>query len=121
MDALVFAALLATPFINWPVAIILIRLARIRPTIRALTERAILAVIIAIVTTVYWFIAINTQLGFPVITPTGSMFIIRCTIVTIGLYPLWWLWSYSTGRFKGTKQDAADEEAKDDLPMPPSM
>lgn len=112
MDALVFAALLATPFINWPVAIILVRIARVRPTIRALTERAILAVIIAIVTTVYWFIAVNTQLGFPVITPTGSMFIIRCTIVVVGLYPMWWLWSYFSGGFRSDAQDDEDEARK---------
>lgn len=100
MDALVFAALLALPFINWPVAIILIRLARIKPMIRVLTERAVLAAIIATVTTVYWFIAVNTQLGFPVITSTGSMFVIRLMIVLVGIYPAWWLWSYYSGRFK---------------------
>lgn len=114
MDTLIFLALLCLPFINWPVAISLVRLARIRPTIGALTERAALAVVIAIVTTIYVGIAANTQTGFPGIDFETSKVILRLLIIGIGLSPLWWLWGYYRGHFASNLQDDEDELRKVD-------
>ena len=33
-------------------------------------------------------------------------------MIGIGLSPLWWLWSYYMGRFKGDAQDDKDEADK---------
>lgn len=111
-DAIIFGALLFLPFINWPVAIMLIRLARIRPTIRALTERAVLALVIAVATTTYVLVAVNTEIGFAMFDFEIGKVILRLLILAIGLFPLWWLWSYYKGRFHGGLDDEIEESAK---------
>jgi hypothetical protein len=79
--------------VNWTVAVTLLRLAYRRgPRIRALTERAWLAVLIAIATT----LAFGAQ-EFP-----GSAALSvasRFVMVGVSLYPIWWLWAYHTNRF----------------------
>jgi uncharacterized membrane protein len=100
IDALVAVAFLILPFVNWPVAVLLLRLSLQRPKIRSLAERAFLAFLIAIVTTVYALIVLNTQLGYPVMTRDTSRDIVRLFIFIVGLYPLWWLWAYWTDRFR---------------------
>lgn len=97
---LLLVALLMLPFFNWPVAIILIRLSRMSPSIKALSERAWLAALIALVTTVYVVVTWNTQFGYNWFTFDTGRTIVRLSILGIGLYPLWWLWAYYTGRFK---------------------
>lgn len=78
--------------INWTAAFILLRLAVRRPQIKALTERALLAVLIAIVTSL-------TLMGESLPEATGFETLARIAMVAISLYPLWWLWSYYSGRF----------------------
>ena len=101
MDAPLLAALILLPFINWPVAIILLRLAWVRPRIKALTERAWYATIIAACTTIYVLIAVNTNLGNALFSLEAGRLTVRLMFLGIGLYPLWWLWSYLTGGFGG--------------------
>lgn len=111
-NTLTFFGLLVLPFINWPVAFMLIRLARIKPHIRALTERAILAVVIAVVTTIYVFVAANTQGGFFVLSQGEALTLLRLTIIGFGLYPAWWLWTYYRGDFgSGEGDDDLDDAA----------
>lgn len=107
-NTLTFVLLLILPFINWPVAFMLVRLAWIKPTIRALTERAVLAVVIAIVTTIYVFVAANTQGGFLLLSQGEALTLLRLTIIGFGLYPTWWLWSYYRGRFTASGDDDRD-------------
>ena len=85
-------ALLCLVVVNWTVALTLLRLSAQRPTIRALTERAWLAALIALVTT----LTLVAQM-----LPDGSPADVasRVLMVAISLYPLWWLWSYYAGRF----------------------
>lgn len=77
--------------INWTVAATLLRLAYRAPRIHALTERAWLALLIAIVTT----LTMVSELLPEAVAVVPS----RVLMVAISLYPLWWLWSYWTGRF----------------------
>lgn len=105
MEALSLAALVALPFINWPLAITLLRLSRQRPYIRALSERAGLATIIAIVTTVYVAVAINSHLDFALFDAEAARVVVRSAIFVIGLYPLYWVWAYYTGRFRDRLAD----------------
>ena len=92
-------ALLLLPLINWPVAIILMRASARSPKILSLRERAGFALMIAISTTIYVGLTINVELGFPLFDTITGRTIVRLGVLTIGLYPMWWLWSYYTNRF----------------------
>jgi hypothetical protein len=98
-QVLVIAAFIILPCVNWPVAILLVRLSVQRPRIRSLAERALLAVLIAVVTTVYSLIVLNSADGYAVIDRDSAQAIIRIFFLALGLYPLWWLWAYWTDRF----------------------
>jgi hypothetical protein len=79
--------------VNWTVAITLLRLAYRRgPRIRALTERAWLAVLIAVVTTLTF--------GAQELPGSAALGLAsRLMMVSVSLYPVWWLWAYHTNRF----------------------
>lgn len=98
MDFAGLLVLAALPFINWPVAIFLVRLARRKPAIRALEERAGLAVLISTVSTCYAIASINFNLGIIEFDLARSM--TRGAMVVLGLYPLVWAWAYWTDRFR---------------------
>lgn len=98
MDFAGLLVLAALPFINWPVALFLVRLARRKPAIRALEERAGLAVLIASVTTAYAVASLNFNAG--VLDFDMARTLIRGAIVVLGLYPLVWFWAYWTDRFR---------------------
>lgn len=100
LDSLLVVILLLLPFLNWLVAATLIRLSIISPSIKALSERAGLAVLIAMVTTIYAFVALNTVSGLTFFDAPTVRTVVRLLIIGIGLYPLWWAWSYYTGRFR---------------------
>ena len=101
MSILVVVLFALLPVINWPVAAILMRASLRRPAIRSLSERAVLAFLIALVTTVYSVIVINSTDGYPVLDRDTAQTVIRLFFLCLGLYPLWWLWSYWSGRFGG--------------------
>ncbi len=77
--------------VNWTVAVTLLRLAYRPPRIRALTERAWLAVLIAVVTTLSMTALLTASDPIRVAS--------RALMVGISLYPVWWLWSYYANRF----------------------
>jgi hypothetical protein len=92
--------LLLAPVVDWPAASLLLRAARRNPDIKALRERAALAVVIAVALTVYAFAAFNAMFGYPAWGLAEGQLIARACFAAIGLFPLYWLWLYLSGRFR---------------------
>jgi len=86
--------LLILPLIDWTATVVLVTLARRRPRITFLVERAFAAVVVSIVTTVYALLALNTQGGFPVLAPEAALTVVRLLIIALGAAPLVWLTLY---------------------------
>jgi hypothetical protein len=99
LDALLPVALILLPFINWPVAIILVRSSRRNPRILSLRERAWYAVFLSAWTTVYVAITLNAEMDYQFLDILDARTIVRLGVLAVGLFPLWWLWSYYTNRF----------------------
>ena len=110
LDTILVGILLILPVLNWYVAASLIRLSIISPPIKALTERTLLAVLIAVVTTVYSLVVVNTITGLSFWDAATVRSVIRLLIIGIGIYPLWWAWTYSTGHFEDGHFDAGHFE-----------
>lgn len=98
-DGLITCAFILLAAFNWSVAALLTRLGRRNPRIRALTERAVLATLIAIVTTAYAGVVANTSAGYPLMDLETARNLVRVAVFALGLYPVWWVWSYYKGRF----------------------
>lgn len=99
LEGVLFVTIAGTLMLNWPVAVILVRAARKRPRIRALTVMATITTIIAILLTTYVVAVINMGAGYPF--PREAVQIaIRLPFLGLGLFPLWFLWLYRTGRFR---------------------
>lgn len=111
MDFVGLLVLAALPFVNWPITILLVRLALRRPTICALNERAGLAILISTVTTVYAAVSINFHAA--VIDFDVARTVIRGSIVVLGLYPLVWVWAYWSNKFHDPELGQADLDADD--------
>jgi len=86
--------LLVLPIIDWIATGVLVILAVQRPRIAFLTERAVIAVVVSGVTTVYGLVALNTQLGFPIFDADTAKVIVRLAIVVLGAAPIVWLALY---------------------------
>jgi hypothetical protein len=100
IDFILPVALILLPLINWPVFILLARATRRDPTILSLRERTGYAFIIAACTSIYVVITINAEMDFVWFTNETGRVIVRFGVLIIGLYPIWWLWSYYTNRFR---------------------
>jgi hypothetical protein len=94
MGNVLVAILFLAPFLDWIVAFLLLRAAFRFPEVRALRERALLAVAIATGVTVYFFAALNAAWDFPVLGLEDGQVLARISVMTIGLMPLYWLWLY---------------------------
>jgi hypothetical protein len=92
-DALV-PLLLILPLVDWTATVILVTLARRKPRIGVLTERAFAAAIVSIVTTVYAVVVLNTESGMDFLSHDTQVIVIRLAIVLLGLAPLAWLALY---------------------------
>lgn len=86
--------LLIMPIVDWIATGMLVALALRRPRIGVLSERAFAAIGLSIVTTVYGLVALNTELGFPILDPNGAKVIVRLGIIFLGAGPLAWLFLY---------------------------
>ena len=84
-------------------ALILVRATLIRPRIGALTERAAIAVVIALFGAVYSFVALNTELRSAILTTDEGRTLVRCMVVVLLAIPAWWTWLYLGGRLGGGK------------------
>jgi hypothetical protein len=81
----------------WVSASILVRAARIRPHIAVLTERAIVAVGIAVFGTIYAIVVINAEMGLW-LDIDASVVAVRLGVVVLLSLPAYWSWAYATGR-----------------------
>jgi hypothetical protein len=95
MAALLIAVLFVAPFVDWTVALLLVRASRNYPKGHALRERAILAVVIAIAVTVYFLAALNAFAKYPAFDLETGQLIARLAVASIGLLPAYWLWIYA--------------------------
>ncbi len=89
-----FPFLVASAVISWISAVILVHLARQKPRIGFLTERAVAAVVLAFATTIYMLIAHNVDNGFWILDTASTRVIARLIFVVLGLIPLGWLILY---------------------------
>lgn len=81
-------------------AAILVRAAYAKPRIGALTERATIAVVIALFGLVYSVGAINTELGSALFATEVARLGVRTTVIVLLAIPAWWTVLYLTGRLR---------------------
>jgi hypothetical protein len=100
LNCILVLLLIATAILDWPVAIILVRTSLRAPSVRALRERALLAVVIAVVTNVFLLTVFNTEAGRILWSNDTGREIVRLLIVGLGLVPqAYWLLLFVTGGF----------------------
>jgi len=90
----------------WLSAFVLIRVARHRPHVGSLTERAIVATLIAIFGTAYSLVLLNTEVLDWIDVGTAIVFV-RIAVVLLLTIPAWWSWMLVTGRL--TRVDNGEE------------
>lgn len=94
-------ALYLLPIVGWPSTVILIRAALRRPRIAALTERAVVAVILSTTVTIYAVLTLNTENGYPLFGSDIGRAIVRVFMIVLGLIPVLWAALYFGDRFGG--------------------
>lgn len=99
IEGVLFILVQVMLLLNWPVTIILARAARIRPRIRVLTTMAVLSCLISVCLTIYVWAVLNSVFGFPISREVGQA-ILRMGLIGLGIFPIWFLWLYLTGRFR---------------------
>lgn len=82
-------------------AAVLVIAARQRPRIGALTERAAVAVVIALFGAVYSLVAVNTELRSVFLTTDEGRTLVRIMVVVLLAIPAWWTFLYLSGRLGG--------------------
>ena len=89
----------------WFSAVVLVRAACCEhPRIGALSERALVAVIIATFGTVYSVVIFNAEiLGYIVDIDTMRV-VRRLAVMMLLLVPVWWSWMFATGRLGGNDE-----------------
>lgn len=92
-------------------AFVLVRAAFVKPRIGALTERAVIGVLLAFFGVVYTLVALDTELGRVVLTTDLSRFVVRCAVVGILSIPTYWTLLYWTGRLGSGLTCAVTTEA----------
>jgi hypothetical protein len=79
-------------------AALLYRSARKRPRIGALTERANLAVTMALFSSIYALITLDIEIEPRLLAIEDVRVVVRLMFLALGLLPIWWLWRDRTGR-----------------------
>lgn len=82
-------------------AVVLVAAAVQKPRIGALTERAAIAVILAVFGAVYSVVAVNTELDQAMFTTDVGRLAVRLIVVLLLAIPAWWTILYLTGRLGG--------------------
>lgn len=96
-DLLAGLVILLTPF-SWVSAFILWRAARLPPRIGALTERAVIAVAIAIMVSAGGLLTLNRTTDHSLFPVEVARIIFSLSVVTIGMIPLAWTLLWFFGR-----------------------
>jgi len=102
LTAILILLLVGAPVIDWIVAIILVQAARRSPSVRALRERALLAVGLAVTTSLFLVTVFNAELGRPLWSDETGRVLVRLLVAAIGLLPLYWLWLFVSKGFRDT-------------------
>jgi hypothetical protein len=106
-DFLLALVIWALTLYAWLSAIVLIRVARHRPRIGTLTERAIVAVCIALFGTAYSLLMLNTEF-LDIVALDQAIVFVRAFVVVLLTIPAWWSWMLLTGRL--TRVGGKDDE-----------
>ncbi|HEY6568594.1 MAG TPA: hypothetical protein VI341_13845 [Actinomycetota bacterium] len=99
-DGLISPAVIALgAIVSWLSALGLIAAARsANPRVNALTERAVIAVVISIFLTIYVFIAANTEAEFAMLPPEATIRLLRIAVLGLSFIGPAWLVLWATGR-----------------------
>lgn len=90
----VLVVVVAVP-LNWYVTFRLWRLSRSAPRVRVLRERAIVALALAVIVTVFAAIFMNNELTPPPLGPDATRILTRCVLLVMSVAPpVYWLWLY---------------------------
>lgn len=93
----VLVVLVALP-LNWFVTLKLWRLARLAPEIGVLRERALVALALALIVTVFAVIFLNNEMPVPLLDVEATRIITRSAMLALSLPALYWLFLYRDGR-----------------------
>lgn len=99
-DALLPSIIVMLTVVAVASAIVLVRAAIAKPRIGALSERALIAVVIAAFGLIYSTVAINTELGQSLFATDVARVGVRITVIVLLGIPAWWTFLYLTGRLK---------------------
>ena len=84
--------------LNWYVTLKLWRLARSAPEIAMLRERALVALALALIVTVFAAIFLNNEMVVPLFDLEATRIITRSAMLALSGPALYWLWLYRNGR-----------------------
>ena len=100
MSYLIVALLVVAPAADWIVTLLLLRAWRRFPDVKALRERALMSVGVAVFLTCYVLAAFNAMNGYSALTLEQGQLVARLSVSAIGLAAsVYWLWLYGRGRF----------------------
>ena len=99
-DALLPSIIIMLTVVAVASAVVLVRAAIAKPRIGALSERALIAVVIAGFGLIYSTVAINTELGQTLFATDVARLGVRVTVIVLLGIPAWWTFLYLTGRLK---------------------
>jgi hypothetical protein len=91
-------ALVLLALASWVSTALLLRAAWKRPRIGALTERATIAVVLAIFGSVCVVLVLNTDSGHALIPVEAALILFRICLLILLLIPTYWLVLYLTNR-----------------------
>lgn len=90
----VLTAFVAVP-LNWYVTVRLIVLSRRNPSIRVLRERAVIAIALSVIVTIFAVVFLNNELAVPFLAGDQTKIITRAAVLVGTTFPaLYWLWLY---------------------------
>ena len=99
-DAVLPSIIIALTIVAVMSAAILVRAAILRPHVGALTERAILAVVLAVFGVIYSTIALTTEFGWALFSQADGRAAVRMGVVALLSIPGFWTFLYLTGRLR---------------------
>lgn len=97
-DALLSVLVVVLVPFSWVSAVILIRAARQRPRIGALTERAVIAVAIAIMVTAGGVITVNRNADHAFFPIEAARVVFSLAVIVVGAVPLGWTYLWFAGK-----------------------
>jgi hypothetical protein len=99
LEGALFVLLVISVPADWLVFAVLLREARHRPHIMALSLMTLSTGLIALGLTAYLFAVVNANYGYLLPKETAQV-TLRLTFVGFALFPFLFLWLYRTGRFR---------------------